>query len=76
MRQQVKAQQSVIFIVVVCLTFLFEVATRSTSPDMATVFHARPYGRFIDTTISGERNFIERIKTLGVLEEGFSWRKF
>ena len=28
---------------------IFYVATRSTSPDMATVFHARPYGRFIET---------------------------
>ena len=26
----------------------FQLATRSTSPDMATVFHAWPYGRFIE----------------------------
>ena len=35
----------------------FQVATRSTSPDMATVLHTWLYGRFIE--ISGERNFIE-----------------
>ena len=39
-RQQVKGQQSCIFVFIL-------VATRSTSPDMTTVFHARPYGRFI-----------------------------
>ena len=27
---------------------IFYVTIRSTSPDMATVFHARPYGRFIE----------------------------
>ena len=35
---------------------------------MTTVFHAWPYGRFIAT--SGERKFIERIKTSFFLETG------
>ena len=36
---------------------------------MATVFHAWPYGRFIEIrAISGERNFIERIKAPMFLE--------
>ena len=35
---------------------------------MAIVFHARPYGTFIDTAASGERNFIQQIKALIFLE--------
>ena len=29
----------------------FQVATRSTSPDMTTVFHTWPYGRFIQSNL-------------------------
>ena len=47
----------------------FQVATRSTSPYMNTVFHAWPYGRFIEIrATSGERNFIEWIKAPIFLE--------
>ena len=45
-RQQVKNQQSCISVFVVYPTI--QVATRSTSPDMTTVFHARPYGGFTE----------------------------
>ena len=45
-KQQVKHQQSCIFVFVACLTF--QVATRGTSPYMITVFHTWAYGKFID----------------------------
>ena len=32
----------------------------STSPDMTTVFHARPYGRFIETQINLRRKKAHR----------------
>ena len=39
------------------------------SPDMTAVFHARPYGKFIEIrTTSGERNLIERFKPSIFLE--------
>ena len=41
-RQQVKDQQSYVSVFVAYRTF----AARSTSPDMTSLFHARPYGRF------------------------------
>ena len=45
-RQQVKDQQSCISIFVAYLKF--QVATRSTSLDVTTVFHAWAYGRFVE----------------------------
>ena len=45
-RQQMKDQQSCIFIFVAYPTIPSR--PRSTSPDMATIFHAWPYGKFIE----------------------------
>ena len=44
-KQRVKDRQSCISVFVAYL--IFQVATKSTSPDVATAFHALPYGRFI-----------------------------
>ena len=49
-RQQVKDQQSHISVFVVSLT-----SPRSTCVDIATVFHARLYGRFGDTEQTQEK---------------------
>ena len=52
----------------------FQVATKSTSSDLTTVFQAWPYGRFIQRereryrATAGERNFIEWIKAPIFLE--------
>ena len=54
--QQAKEQQFCISVFVAYLT-IPQVATRSTSPDMTTVFHTWPYGKFVEIT-SGERNLI------------------
>ena len=45
-KQEVKDQQSCMSVFVA--DWRFEVAARSTSPDMATVFHSRLHGRFIE----------------------------
>ena len=51
---------------------LFKVATRSKSPDMTTVFHAWPYGRFIEIQCSLRR------KKLHWMNQGsnFLWGTF
>ena len=43
-----------------CLIQQFEVATRSTSPDMATVFHVLPYGRVIEIQSNLRRKKLHR----------------
>ena len=52
-RQQRKDQQSYISILVAYQQFQAE--TRSTFPDMTTVFHAWPYDRFIETLSNPRR---------------------
>ena len=60
-------QQSYILVSATCLAY--QVATRSSSPDMTTVFHARLHGRFIEIkSTSVVRNIIERIKVPSFLE--------
>ena len=58
-RQQVKHQQSCIFIFVAYQQF--QEATRSTSPDMTTVFHAWWYGRFIEIQSNFRRKKLHRM---------------
>ena len=45
-KQQVKDQQSCIFVFATCL--IFPSNTRGTRPDMTTLFHTWAYGRFIE----------------------------
>ena len=46
-----------------------QLATKSTNPNVTTVFHARRYGKFIEIQSNlGERNFIERSKAPIFLE--------
>ena len=45
-----------------------QVAAKSNSPDMTTVFHARLYNRYIEIRSKDERNFTEQIKTPIFLE--------
>ena len=54
-RQQVKDQQSYISVFVA-----YQVATRSTSSDMTTVFHALPYGRFVEIQTNLRRQKLHR----------------
>ena len=54
-RQQVNNPQSYIFVIQ-----QFQVATRSTSPGMTTVFHTWPYGRFIEIQINRRRKKLHR----------------
>ena len=56
-RQQVKDQQSCIFIFEVYLTFL--IAARSTS-NSTIVFHIRPYDRFIEIQSNLKRKKLQR----------------
>ena len=66
-RQQVKYQQSCIFVFV---AYQFQVVTRFTSTGMAAVFHM--HDLMVDLkryrTTSGERNFIDQIKAPIFLE--------
>ena len=57
-RQQIKDQQSCMFVFVAFPQF--QVANRSTSPDMATVFHAWPCGRFIEIQRNLRRKNLHR----------------
>ena len=51
----------------------FQVAPRSSSPDMTTIFHARPYGRFIGIESNLRRKkLIERIKAPIFLDAVFA----
>ena len=50
-----KYQQSYISV-----SFVYLVAARSTRPDMTVVFHARPYGRFIEIKSNLRRNKLHR----------------
>ena len=56
-KQQVKGQQSCIFVFEVCLT----IPTRGTSPDVTTVFHTWAYGRFIDIQSNLRRKKLHRM---------------
>ena len=61
-------QQSHISILVTYLT-IFQLAARSNSVDMTAVFHARPYGRFIEKQANLRRKErIEQIKAPILLE--------
>ena len=57
-RQQVKDQQSCISVSVAYPEF--QVATRSTSPDMTTVFRTWSYGRFIEIQSNLRRKKLHR----------------
>ena len=54
-RQQVRDQQSYIFVSLVYL-----VAARSTRPDTTIVFHGRPYDRFVEIKSNLRRNELHR----------------
>ena len=54
--QQVKSEQSYKHLFVAYPTY-----TRSTSPDMATAFHERPYGRLIEIKSNLKRKKLHRI---------------
>ena len=58
-KEQVKDQQSCVFVFAVCLT-KFQVATRGTSPDVTTVFHTWAYGRFIEIQSNLRRKKLHR----------------
>ena len=47
-REAASEEPAVIYISVFAAFYNFQVADRSTSPDMTTVFHASSYGRFIE----------------------------
>ena len=61
-KQQVKDQQS--YISVFAAYQEFQVATRSTSPDMEPVFHAWPYGRFIEVQSNLRRRKLHKTPAL------------
>ena len=66
-KQQVKDQQACISILQ--LIQQFQVATTRTSPNMTTVLHPWPYGRFMEIQSNLRRkNFIEQIKVPIFLE--------
>ena len=49
----------------------FQVAPRSSSSDMTGIFHARPYGRFIESNLR-RKKLIERIKAPIFLDAVFA----
>ena len=54
----VKDQQFHIFTTVAYL--IYSIAARSTNPDIMTVFHVRPHGRFIDIKSNHRRKKLHR----------------
>ena len=55
--------------ILMSLLLLVTEITRSTSPDLTTVFHTWPYGKFIEIQSTfRRRNFIERIRLQFFLE--------
>ena len=70
-KQLVKDQQSCIFVFVVYLKILS--SNKGTSPDMATVFHAWPYCRFIEILSNLRRKkLLKRNQGSNFLEGNFS----
>ena len=62
-KQQVKDQQSCIFVFVACLTIPSSnlVSRLGTNPDMTTVFHTWAYGRFIEIQSNLRRKKLHRM---------------